>query len=187
MVRYRYQFSSGMCMSCRSHRGVFAYEATPADWEVLTIGFERKVLRQDAELMAFLKALAGELGLAWLDYSPRKSPYHGFGKFVNRVSDELEQFAELTGADRDTWREDPWIEVEESSIFDDHRCSTPGCANEAQDWAASRWQDVVLHGPMAVTSAFLGALFDWNHGLPRDEALRRAPVEAAVQRASAAA
>lgn len=185
MIRYRYQFSGGMCVSCLSHRAAFAAEATPADWEVLTIAFERKVLREDPELTAFLKALAAELGLAWLGYSPRKSPYHGFGKFINKVSDELEQFAELVGADRDSWREDAWIEVEESSIFDDQRCSTPGCANEAHDWEASRWQDVVLHAPMYLTSVFLGALFDWNHGLAREEALRRAPVEAAARSAAA--
>ncbi len=183
--RFRYTFSGGMCWECPDHRAATAAEGEPADWEVICISFLRKDLEERGlELLGFLGRLAEALGIARLDYKPRKNPLSTeFGRQLLRqtLGEEEARVVELTHSDEDwAWPGAVrWMAVEDNSVEDG--CTTEGCPGYGG--TDTPHQDVIIHAESTVCDAFLGALYDWNHGMSAEEAVTWAVISATRIRA----
>lgn len=159
--RVRYEFSAHLCWDCVSHRAAFSSDATPEDWEILVISFLKGDLEQGASLLNFLQKLFDALGLEY-EESPRKFPPSKIiAKWVGL--DMVAEFAEAAGiTPADTWLDGQmWWTLENSSI------KNPGCP--VTSLLEGKYRDIVIHAPMKVTSAILGALYDWNWRLVDEE------------------
>lgn len=199
---YKYTFSGGMCWECPDHRAISSANATDEDWEMMCISFRRRDLTSDV-LPAFLHKLADVLGIQWLDYKPRKNmAATGFGRMMAEMighpitDEEVESQMQIDPADAlfspiinkdsllvpvrvhvpDTlWPGAiQWIAQEDSSIAEEH-CVSEFCSEfDPAKAHHSKNQDIVVHAPSLICDCFIGALYDWNHGMPEADAIWQA-------------
>ena len=180
MTRIQYEFVGCLC-NCPTHPVRVVEEAGAVrwegDWELLTIAFPHQDI---ATVEPFLKRLARALQLPWRERPPTWAPtdHHAYAATKDMPTLAGPEFEEP--GSRDAWA--AWAPG--PSIFEP-MCVTPGCPNYGRDPHTGKKretarQDLVVHAPSPVIDAFLGCLYDWNHGADEEAVLDKAPFEVLV-------
>ena len=180
-MKVHYEFVGGFC-NCPTHPVWVVREPGggarwEGDWELLTVAFPH----QDVPIVEpFLKKLARALQLPWREHPPKWAPTDSWSHAATK------DMLTLAGPEfEEEGSRDVWIAWAPGPSIFEPVCVTPGCPNYGHDPRTGKRRqatkrDLVVHAPSPVVEAFLGSLYDWNHGAAEEAVLHKAPFETLV-------